>query len=77
MLSEIYRRGNVTVKLYQTFTVNVRICPERVLLSQGNVPKVKVETQFLPVITIFFEAAGMKRLSVGMGLHKPTAPPHR
>ena len=26
---------------------------------------------------IYFEAAGLKRLSVGMGLHKASAPPHR
>lgn len=41
-------------------------------------PKVKVETQFSPCVSPhIFEAAGLKRLSVGMGLHKPTAPPHR
>ncbi len=46
------------------------------MLKKYN-PKVKVETQFSPASSIFFEAAGMKRLSVGMGLHNPTAPPHR
>ena len=43
-----------------------------------EMPKVKVETQFSPCVSPhIFEAAGLKRLSVGMGLHKPTAPPHR
>ena len=41
-------------------------------------PKVKVETQFFRLHSLpYFEAAGMKRLTVGMGLHKASAPPHR